>query len=55
MCILCDQGTPQDHAGGRRNFLKTSVAGLSAGGAGLFTSTTMTGRQKTQAGGDAAT
>jgi 5-methylthioadenosine/S-adenosylhomocysteine deaminase len=38
MCILCDQGTPQDHAGGRRNFLKTSVAGLSAGGAGLFTS-----------------
>jgi 5-methylthioadenosine/S-adenosylhomocysteine deaminase len=38
MCILCDQGAPQNHEGGRRNFLKTSAAGLSAGSLGLFTS-----------------
>ena len=26
MCRLCDRGFPQDHAGSRRNFLKTAAA-----------------------------
>src|SRR6266566_970292 len=39
MCILCDKGFPQSHAGsqlGRRDFLKTTVAGGAAAGLGLF-------------------
>ncbi|MGZ5891352.1 MAG: amidohydrolase family protein [Caldimonas sp.] len=31
MCRLCDEGSPQDHSGSRRNFLKTAaVTGLAA-------------------------
>src|SRR5882762_1228743 len=39
MCILCDKGFPQNHAGsqlGRRDFLKTTAAGGAAAGLGLF-------------------
>ncbi len=39
MCILCDQGKPQDHSRsqlGRRDFLKTTAAGGAAAGLGLF-------------------
>jgi len=39
MCILCDKGFPQSHAGsqlGRRDFLKTTAAGGAAAGLGLF-------------------
>jgi len=39
MCILCDKGFPQKHAGsqlGRRDFLKTTAAGGAAAGLGLF-------------------
>src|SRR5437667_1649474 len=39
MCILCDRGFPQNHAGsqlGRRDFLKTTAAGGAAAGLGLF-------------------
>ena len=44
MCILCDQGKPQDHSGsasgsqlGRRDFLKTATAtGVAAAGFNLF-------------------
>src|SRR5204863_2559641 len=39
MCILCDKGFPQSHAGsqlGRRDFLKTAAAGGAAAGLGLF-------------------
>src|SRR6267143_10222 len=39
MCILCDKGFPQNHARsqlGRRDFLKTTVAGGAAAGLGLF-------------------
>ena len=37
MCRLCDAGTPQDHSGSRRDFLKTTtVAGAAAAGLGLF-------------------
>ena len=39
MCILCDQGKPQDHTRsqlGRRDFLKTTAAGGAAAGLGLF-------------------
>src|SRR5712691_6236418 len=39
MCILCDKGFPQNHAGsqlGRRDFLKASTATAAAAGIGLF-------------------
>jgi cytosine/adenosine deaminase-related metal-dependent hydrolase len=39
MCILCDKGFPQKHAGsqlGRRDFLKTAAATGTAAGLGLF-------------------
>ncbi|HYQ93235.1 MAG TPA: twin-arginine translocation signal domain-containing protein, partial [Burkholderiales bacterium] len=40
MCILCDKGFPQNHAGsqlGRRDFLKASTAtAAAAAGMGLF-------------------
>src|SRR5258708_27896884 len=40
MCILCDKGFPQNHAGsqlGRRDFLKASTAtAAAAAGVGLF-------------------
>ncbi len=37
MCNLCDAGTPQDHSGSRRDFLKTTtVAGAAAAGLSLF-------------------
>jgi 5-methylthioadenosine/S-adenosylhomocysteine deaminase len=39
MCILCDKGFPQNHAGsqlGRRDFLKTTTAAGAAAGLGLF-------------------
>ncbi len=39
MCILCDKGFPQNHAGsqlGRRDFLKTTAATGAAAGLGLF-------------------
>src|SRR5256885_14392233 len=39
MCILCDKGFPQSHAGsqlGRSDFLKTAAAGGAAAGLRLF-------------------
>ena len=37
MCKLCDEGTPQNHAGSRRDFLKASAAtGVAAAGLDLF-------------------
>src|SRR3954453_18490347 len=39
MCILCDQGRPQNHARsqlGRRDFLKASTASAAAAGMSLF-------------------
>jgi cytosine/adenosine deaminase-related metal-dependent hydrolase len=37
MCILCDQGRPQNHFGSRRNFLKSAAAtGIAAASLNLF-------------------
>ncbi|MDH4190588.1 MAG: amidohydrolase family protein [Betaproteobacteria bacterium] len=37
MCRLCDEGTPQDHSGSRREFLKTATAtGVAAAGLNLL-------------------
>ena len=39
MCILCDQGKPQNHSRsqlGRRDFLKVSSAAAAGAGMGLF-------------------